>query len=69
MKLSPATLQKRIESKTLKQLYHLYKISKLTQNISKEAFPYVKDSDIDINSVSKINHRRSKERATLDRRI
>ena len=70
MKLSPAALQKRLESKTLKQLYHLCEMSKLTQNIGKEeAFPRVKDSDMDIDSASKIDHRRSKERAALDRRI
>ena len=69
MKLHPAKWQSRLESMTLKKLYHLYEISKLWQSIGREEvrpaprFPYAGP-----HYIRTINKERSKERMALTKR-
>lgn len=72
MKLDPSALQTRLESTTLKQLYYLCEMSKLTQNIGGEEavpLPYNPSADTNPDSEHIIDHRRSRERAALGARI
>lgn len=70
MKLSSTALQKRLESQTLKRLYHLYEASRLTQDMGEEEMASrSQDHDVGPASTTTIHHRRSRERVALEKKI
>ena len=70
MRIDAVEWQSSLEAMTLKQLYHLCEMSKLTQSIGREEMvPAPQYPDAKPDSVHAINHGRSEERDALDRRI
>lgn len=69
MKVDAAEWQSRLESMTLKQLYHLCEMSKLTQSVGREeVVPAPRHPDVPPDSVHAINSGRSEKRVTLEKR-
>ncbi len=70
MKVDATEWQPRLEAMTLKQIYHLYEMSRLTQSIGgEEIIPPLRHPCHDPDSLHAINSNKSEKRKALERKI